>query len=129
MKRIVIISVFLLSGCASIMSHIPSFWDDNQSHKVIDIRLGIEQMDCASPGVLARVDSIRDNVLWFQLYSQSKGARQTDVLTLIEPLAETVNDMSRRGHDQGFSRSYCELKQRILRSQSQRASEAILGRF
>ena len=40
MKKILLIAVasVALTGCASITQWIPSFWDDNQSAKIIDIR-------------------------------------------------------------------------------------------
>lgn len=128
MRKIIAILVLVsLSGCSSIVSKIPSFWDDNQSSRIIDVRLGIERMDCSSSGVHQQVSRIRDDIRWFQLYSESKGLRQTDVQNLVKPLGETVEDMySRSGQ---YSRAYCEIKVRILKSQSQRAAEAILGRF
>lgn len=128
--RILIIALCLvLSGCAGITAKIPSFWDDNQSAKIIDARLSVERLDCDREGVSARVSALRDQLLWFELYSESKGLRQTDVIELVHPMRETVEDMHRRYSQAQASKSYCEIKQRILRSQAQKASEAILGRF
>ena len=128
-KFIVIVGVLLLTGCAGIVSKIPSFWDDNQSARIIDARLAVERIDCASADVRAQVGRLRDDLLWFELYSEAKGRRQTDVITLVHPMRETAEDMYKRYTDAQASKAYCEIKQRILRAQGQRASEAILGRF
>lgn len=128
-KFIVIVGVLLLTGCAGIVSKIPSFWDDNQSARIIDARLAVERIDCSSVDVRAQVGRLRDDLLWFELYSEAKGRRQADVITLVHPMRETAEDMYKRYTDGQASKAYCEIKQRILRAQGQRASEAILGRF
>lgn len=124
-----LVGVLLLTGCAGIISKIPSFWDDNQSARITDVRLNIERVDCSSPDVQQQIGRVRDNLLWFELYSESKGRRQTDVINLIHPLRETTEDMYKRYSQGQASKGYCEIKQRILRAQAQRAAEAILGRF
>ena len=128
-KIIAIVLVSLLTGCAGIASKIPSFWDDNQSAKIIDARLSVERIDCASEGVKLQVAQVRDQLLWFELYSESKGPRQKDVIQMIQPARETVEDMHKRLSTGQASKGYCEIKVRVLRSQTQRASEAILGRY
>lgn len=128
-KIIAIIGLSLLTGCAGIVSKIPSFWDDNQSAKIIDARLSVERIDCASDSVKLQVAQVRDQLLWFELYSESKGLRQRDVIQLIQPARETVEDMHKRLSAGAVSKGYCDIKVRVLRSQTQRASEAILGRF
>lgn len=130
MRKLIIISLILLtSGCASITGIVPSFWDDNQSSKIVDARLSIERIDCASEGVRTQVSAVRDQLLWFELYSESKGRRQQDVVRLVHPIRETVEDMHKRLAEGTASRAYCEIKVRILKSQTQTASQAILGRF
>ncbi len=130
MKTIVAVLLVLgLSGCSSFKTLVPSFWDDNQSHRIIDVRFQIERLDCTSPHVTAQVQALRDDLLWFELYSESKGSRQQDVLKIVHPIRETVEDMHKRYKDGQASQSYCQIKQRILRSQSQRAAEAVLGRY
>lgn len=126
---ITIVTVLALSGCGSLQSVVPSFWDDNQSKKIIDARFQIERLDCGSEQTAAQVSSLRDTLLWFELYSESKGARQQDVIKVVHPIRETVEDMYKRYKDGQATKSYCEIKQRILRSQGQRAAEAVLGRF
>ena len=130
MRKILIALTFLsLSGCSSLMGYVPSFWDDNQSSKIIDVRLAVERIDCTSDHVQQQVGAVRDNLLWFELYSESKGRRQADVIALVHPMRETVEDMYKRYQNGGASKAYCEIKLRIMRTQGQRASEAVLGRF
>jgi hypothetical protein len=123
-----LVSVFLavsLTGCASIQSMIPSFWDDNQSARIIDVRQKVELIDCAQEQ-RPQIDVVAREIRWFQLYSESKGQRQQDVLKIVAPMQETVGDWQKRGEG---SKSYCELKKRTLALQSERAAQAILGRF
>ena len=129
MKIFVILALTIsLSGCASIKSVIPSFWDDNQSARIVDVRQSIEQLDCTQDQ-LAQVGKIRNDLQWFELYSQSKGWRQADVLRIISPIQETVEDMYKRAQTQQGSKVYCELKKRVMQDQAKRAAEAVLGRF
>lgn len=128
-KLITIIGVLLLTGCAGIVSKIPSFWDDNQSARIIDVRLAVERIDCGSDTVKQQVGLVRDNLLWFELYSESKGRRQSDVMQLVMPMRETTEDMYKRYTTSQPSKAYCEIKVRILKAQSQTAAGAILGRY
>lgn len=124
-----ILLAFTVSACASIQTLVPSFWDDNQSARIVDVRFQVERMDCASDTIAQSVSKLRDDLLWFELYSESKGARQQDVIKIVHPIRETVEDMYKRYQQAQATKSYCEIKQRILRSQSQKAAEAVLGRF
>jgi hypothetical protein len=129
MKILIAVIVSLaLSGCASVKSWIPSFWDDNQSAKIVDVRLAVDRIDCSQPQ-LAQAQRVRDDLRWFELYSQSKGWRQADVLRIIKPMQETVEDWYRRSLDAQGSKGYCEIKKKILQQQSERAAQAVLGRF
>lgn len=119
---------FAVTGCSSLVSYIPSFWDDNQSARIIDVRLRAELIDCAQPQ-LPQVRALAQDLRWFELYSQSKGLRQTDVIKLIQPMQETVRDWEQRTARQEGSKFYCETKRKIIIEQSLRASQAILGRF
>jgi hypothetical protein len=113
---------------STVKGWIPSFWDDNQSAKIVDVRMSVEKLDCAQDH-LPQVAKIRDDLLWFQLYSQSKGWRQDDVLRIIKPMQETVEDMYKRSTDKQGSKMYCELKKKVMQTQAQRAATAVLGRF
>jgi hypothetical protein len=133
MKKSIAIAVVALSlsGCSTmstVKGWIPSFWDDNQSAKIVDVRLSVEKLDCTQDQ-LPQVSKIRDDLKWFELYSQSKGWRQADVLRVIKPMQETVDDMYKRAKEQQGSKMYCELKKKVMQSQSERAAKAVLGRF
>ena len=125
---IAIISLVLLTGCAEIKSMVPSFWDDNQSSKITDIRMDIAILDCAKPH-LPQVEKIYKDIQWFQMYSESKGWRQQDVIKLTQPLAETVADFVKRSQTTQGSEKYCELKKQVMQAQAKRAAQAVLGRF
>lgn len=124
-KLSAIFALVLLSGCAGLQSWIPSFWDDNQSRDIITVRLTIESLDCAEPQQ-PQVDQLARDLRRFELYSQSKGTLQRDVLRVIEPMQTTVKEWQNRG--QG-SKVYCELKKKLLTQQGERASRVILGRW
>ena len=129
MKSIVIAVVaVMLTGCSAIISKIPSFWDDNQSARIIDVRLRAEAVNCSEPQ-LPQIRQIAQDLRWFELYSQSKGARQTDVLKLIKPMQDTVKEWEERSSKQEGSKFYCETKKKIVSEQAKRAAEATLGRF
>lgn len=133
MKRLIasIVIAVMLSGCSAVNTvrgWIPSFWDDNQSAKIVDVRLAVDRINCDQPQ-LAQAERIRNDLRWFELYSQSKGWRQADVLRVIKPMQETVDDWYKRSLDSQGTKAYCEIKKRILISQSERAAQAVLGRF
>ena len=129
MKTLVVVALAIsISGCASVKSLIPSFWDDNQSARIVDVRQSVEQLDC-NQDQLDQINKIRNDLQWFELYSESKGWRQADVLRVISPMQETVEDMYKRAQTQQGSRVYCELKKRVMQEQAKKAAEAVLGRF
>lgn len=122
MKTLLICLLLSLQGCALV----PSFSDPNQSRAAVDIQHSILQLNCDQP-VRAQLQTIQGHLQWFRLYSVSKGARQQDVLAVITPLEQTVEDFAQRA-DTG-SRAYCQIKKNIMTTQSARAAEVILGRF
>ena len=129
MKFIAIIFAALaISGCSTVEKWIPSFWDDNQSAKITDVRLKIDRLDCKADQ-LPQVIEIRDNLRWFELYSQSKGRLQKDVLALIGPMQQTVEDMYVRNSQGKGSQAYCDLKKKLMQQQAERAATGILGRY
>jgi hypothetical protein len=127
MKNLVSILLFslLVSGCATVQQWIPSFWDDNQSHYITEVRISVERLDCQQPQV-SQVARIAEDLRRFELYSQAKGTLQKDVLRVIEPMQSTVKEWSQRGEG---SRTYCEIKKKLLTQQGERASKVILGRW
>jgi hypothetical protein len=130
MKKILAITLVSLSltGCSTVKGWIPSFWDDNQSARIIDVRLKVESVDCTQPQ-LPQAEAISTQLRWFELYSESKGWRQSDVIKLTAPMKESVDDWVKRSKDKEGSKTYCEIKKKVLVEQSKRAAQAVLGRF
>jgi len=129
MRYLAVALILCLSGCASIKEMIPSFQDVNQSAKIIDVRQSVAQLDCKQPHA-PQVKQIKDNLEWFELYSTSKGERQNDVLRLIKPMQETVDDFYKRStSEKQGSDTYCEIKKKLMTTQAERAASVVLGRF
>lgn len=129
MRKLYVLAVIvMLSGCATVQSWIPSFWDANQSARITDVQLSVDRLNCAGDQ-LSQVSRIRDDLRWFELYSHSKGKLQQDVLKVIAPMQETVEDMYKRNTEGRGSTVYCELKKRIMQQQAARAAAAVQGRW
>jgi hypothetical protein len=128
MKLLSLILVVALTGCAGIKEMIPSFQDPLQSEKIVSVRLASEKFDCNQPH-LPQALKIQDDLRWFELYSKGKGWRQNDVLKLIAPMQETVNDFVKRSRESQGTVMYCEIKKKVMITQSSRAAEVVLGRF
>jgi hypothetical protein len=127
-KLFAILSLVMLSGCASVISWIPSFNDLNQSAKIVDVRMAVDSLDCARaqhPQAL----TIQRELRWFELYSESAGIRNQDVIRVIKPMQATVGEFVDRTKAQDASRVYCDLKKRAMQEQAARAAGVILGRF
>ena len=121
-----VVAAVLLSGCALLT--VPSFWDDNQSAAIVSVRLAVENINCAEPHAPQAVE-IQQRLRWFELYSESKGYTQQDVIRLVRPMKETVDDFVRRSNEKQGSKIYCELKKSTLVDQASTAASAVLGRF
>ena len=129
MKRIfLVLAVISLTGCSTVQSWIPSFWDDNQAAGITNIRLTVDRIDC-SKDQLAQAIQLRDQLRWFELYSRSKGSLQRDVLALTAPIQTTTEDWYKRSLDGQGSVGYCNIKKKILEQQTERAAEGIMGRW
>jgi hypothetical protein len=124
-KLLVLCVVVMLSGCATVQNWIPSFWDDNQSAYITDARLSVERINCAEPQTV-QVQRLREDLRRFELYSEAKGSLQKDVIRVIEPMQSTVKEWAERGEG---SKTYCEIKKRVLAQQGERAAKVILGRW
>ena len=120
-----VILTVLLSGCTTLQSWVPSFWDDNQSAYIITARLSVERINCLEPQ-LTQVQVLAEDLRRFELYSVAKGSLQRDVLRVIEPMQTTVKEWQTRKEG---SRAYCEIKKKLLTQQAERASKVILGRW
>lgn len=121
-------AIVALTGCTSVQKMVPSFWDDNQSKVIIDVRQKVEQIDCKADQ-LPQVTKVRKKIRWFELYSESKGIRQHDVLAIVEPMAETVDAWIDHEKEKPNNEIFCTLKKEILIDQASIAATAILGRF
>ena len=128
MKTLVLALALLLSGCATVVSWIPSFNDVNQSARITDVRMAVDSLDCARPQYV-QVKRIQDELRWFELYSESAGIRNQDVIRVIKPMQATVSDFARMVEHKDGSRVYCDLKKRAMQEQAARAAKVILGRF
>ena len=129
MKNLIVaLSFFMLSGCATVVSWIPSFKDVNQSAKITDVRQAVDSLDCAKPQYV-QVKRIQDELRWFELYSESAGIRNQDVIRIIKPMQATVGDFAKMVEHKDGSRVYCDLKKRAMQEQAARAASVILGRF
>ena len=129
MKNLIVaLTFFMLSGCATVVGWIPSFNDVNQSAKITDVRQAVDSLDCAKPQYV-QVKRIQDELRWFELYSESAGIRNQDVIRIIKPMQATVGDFAKMVEYKDGSRVYCDLKKRAMQEQSARAASVILGRF
>ena len=128
MKTLVLALAFLLSGCATVVSWIPSFNDPNQSARITDVRLAVDSLDCARSQHVQAL-AIQRELRWFELYSQTAGLRHQDVLRVIAPMQATVAEFVTRTQAQDASRVYCDIKKRVLQEQAARAAGVIQGRF
>ena len=130
MKRLItlVLVTAVLSGCASITSLIPSFWDPNQSARITDVRLKADAINCDQPQ-LPQAQALQSDLRWFELYSESKGSRQQDVIRIIQPMQESVTDWVKRSQEGQGSKTYCEIKKKLLQTQARSAAAAIQGRF
>lgn len=125
-KFIIASSIVLLTGCSTIKDMIPSFWDPNQSQKIVDIRQTVHNLDCKAEHAPQAAKIVKE-IEWFEMYSQGRNHR--DMLRLIGPIKETAQEFYDRTKKQQASEMYCNLKKQMLETQTKRAAEAVLGRF
>lgn len=128
MKKILVsLSMLFLASCNSIdvSSVVPSFWDDNQSRSIVTAYQLAVNLDCKQPQA-AQAQKIVSELQWFQLYSESKGFMQKDVIKLIQPMQSTATEWAERENP---SEAYCRIKKQIMTTQASMASKAVLGRF
>ena len=132
-KKIILLPLLLLGGCTSIgvdslYKVIPSFWDDNQSAAITNVRTDIAYIDCNKPQ-LPQAQQLERDASWFILYSESKGITQGDVIAVVKPIQETAKEWVERASTKEPSRAYCKIKRDILNSQAETAAKAVLGRY
>lgn len=132
-KKILLLSLLALGGCTSIgvdslYKVIPSFWDDNQSAAITNVRTDIAYIDCNKPQ-LPQAQQLERDASWFILYSESKGITQGDVIAVVKPIRDTASEWVERASVKEPSRAYCKIKRDILISQAETAAKAVLGRY
>jgi hypothetical protein len=93
---------------------------------VIDIRQSVEKLNCKELHA-PQVKVIKDNIQWFILYSDSKGTK--DVLTLVKPMESTIDDFYKRSLEKQGTEIYCDIKKKILITQSSAVAKTVIGRF
>ena len=132
MKKFLLIALtsITLTGCAALEQWLPSFWDDNQSAKIIDIRLRAHNIQCDTVEIQkTHADGLVKDIQWFLLYSESKGALQKDVIRLVEPMQQTVGDWAKRTATGEASKGYCEIKKKVIIVQADKAANSVLWRY
>ena len=131
MKNLAVILLAMsISGCAALGDWLPSFWDDNQSAKIIDIRQQVQNINCDTTEDQRRgATGLAGSIQWFKLYSESKGMLQKDVLRLVEPMDQTVAEWRKRAESGEASTGYCKIKKSVLKVQADKAATAVLGRY
>lgn len=125
MRSVIFALSLVLSGCATVTEWIPSFWDANQSAYIVQARLSIEQINCEEPQ-RAQVLRVQEDLRRFELYSESKGRLQADVLRVVRPIKSQVDEWVQRGEG---TRGYCTVKKKLLTQEAARAAEVVLGRW
>ena len=114
----------------SITQWIPSFWDDNQSAKIIDIRQKAHNIQCDTVKTQkTHADGLVKDIQWFLLYSDSKGALQKDVVRLVKPMEQTVGDWAKRTATGEASKGYCKIKKKVIIVQADKAANSVLWRY
>lgn len=126
-KILLALTLLSLTACntVDVSSVVPSFWDDNQSRSIINAYQLTVNLDCKQPQA-AQAQKIVLELQWFQLYSESKGMLQKDVIKLIDPMQTTAREWADRENP---SEGYCKLKKQIMTTQAKAAASAVLGRF
>ena len=127
MKKLLVVLAFLsLTGCASIMEMIPSFWDDNQAAAITNLQQATRHLDCSQP-LPPQIQDIYNKVEWIDIYSKFKGTR--DVAKLTVTFDETLKEFQDRVKAGPVSPMYCDLKKKIFVQQADMIAAAIMGRF
>ena len=127
MKKIILLAVFLtLSGCANVMTMIPSKWDDNQAKAITDIQQDARRFDCKG-NLVAQLNKLDLEIEWFDIYAQTKPTR--DVNKLTETLTTTVKEFQDRAAKGPVSPLYCDLKKKIIQQQADIIAAGVMGRF
>ena len=125
-KVIVITSIALLTGCASVKEWIPVRWDANQSQAITTIQQSTRRFDCAGD-IAQQSQSLSRELEWFQIYAENKPTR--DVIEPAKLMAKTVNELVERSSKGKVSVVYCDIKKKIMVQQADMIAHTVQGRF
>jgi uncharacterized protein YceK len=127
MKKIILLIAFVsLTGCANIMTLIPSKWDDNQAKSITDIQQDARRFDCKGD-LTAQLNKLDLEIEWFDIYATTKPTR--DVNKLTETLTTTVKEFQTRTKAGPVSPLYCDLKKKIIQQQADIIAAGVMGRL
>ena len=121
----------MLTGCSTVQSvvkQIPSFSDPNQSASIVRVKQLAMNIDCDQPQ-LPQAKALQNEIQYFILYSESAGIRHHDVIEMVSPLKDTVDDWVTRSKGTEGSKVYCNIKKGIIQADATKAAKTVLGRF
>jgi uncharacterized protein YceK len=124
---IALLFVVTLTGCSTILNMIPSKWDPNEVAAVTDLRFDVRKVNCDTPeSALPTLQKLVDKKDWTWMYSESR--KNKDVLTLIRPFNETLDDLYTRAKSGKMSKAFCNGKVVILTTQADAIGRALQSR-
>ncbi len=126
-KLIALLFVVSLTGCSTILNLLPSKWDPNEVAAVTDLRFDVRKVNCDTPeSALPTLQKLVDKKDWTWMYSESR--KNTDVLQLIRPFNETLDDLYTRAKSGKMSKAFCNGKVVILTTQADAIGRALQSR-
>jgi uncharacterized protein YceK len=124
---IALLFVVTLTGCSTILNMIPSKWDPNEVAAVTDLRFDVRKVNCDTPeSALPTLQKLVDKKDWTWMYSESR--KNKDVLQLIRPFNETLDDLYTRAKSGKMSKAFCNGKVVILTTQADAIGRALQSR-
>lgn len=125
LRKILLSSALIvaLTGC-SITEEVPSFWDDNESAKVVDLFISVSKIDCESHFVKNQIQEVSNNSQWLLHYARLKGSH--DVVSLVSKFEKTLVGIASKDV---INVNYCRVKRDTLIKQSERIAQGIMGRY
>jgi len=121
-----LITILSLSGCA-LLNLLPSSWDPNEVASVTDLRFHVRKVNCDTPEVaLPTLQYLVDKKDWTWMYAESR--QNKDVLNLIRPFNETLDDLYTRAKSGKMSKAFCNGKVVILTTQADAIGRALQSR-
>jgi hypothetical protein len=116
-----------LIGCSTLRDILPSSWDANEAAAITDIRMMINNIDCASAETaLVTTTKIEERTEWLWTYADTRQSK--DVLRLIRPFNETAEGLHDRAKGGEMSRGFCLAKVTIMSKQADAIASALQSR-